>query len=152
MEVHTCGELRAALQDEGVDRVLLAPRAAHGGWNCTAADLPQHSVEIGSGRHVVLEGQGPGMVYYDVGAALGGAGLACRRRGGLMPRDRRRPPPARSTAGSGAALGGLVARRCCPCTVCTRLHAQLPCLRCAALHTRRPTGSTTRSWWAPAPA
>lgn len=61
-EVYTCRELWDALGDEGV-RHVVAMQA--GSFNCSAADFPGSPLEIGQ-RDVLLEGEGPGLVYVDV--------------------------------------------------------------------------------------
>ncbi|KAI3431697.1 hypothetical protein D9Q98_004742 [Chlorella vulgaris] len=61
-EVYTCRELWDALGDEGV-RHVVAMQA--GSFNCSAADFPGSPLEIGQ-RDVLLEGEGPGLVYVDI--------------------------------------------------------------------------------------
>ena len=47
-----------------------------GGWNCSAAELPPHTANVR--RPLLLEGEGPGLLYYDVSISrLGGAVAGC---------------------------------------------------------------------------
>lgn len=62
MQAHTCEELGRALADETADHVIMAH--VEGGWNCTAEQLPPHTANVR--RPLVLEGEGPGLLYYDV--------------------------------------------------------------------------------------
>lgn len=62
MRTHTCVELGQALADETADHIIMAH--VEGGWNCSAAELPPHTANLR--RPLVLEGEGPGLLYYDV--------------------------------------------------------------------------------------
>ncbi|EFN52857.1 hypothetical protein CHLNCDRAFT_138337 [Chlorella variabilis] len=81
-EVYSCRELREALADGGV-RHIVAMQA--GNFNCSADDLPADVPLKLVGREVLLEGQGPGLVYFDYNMVKGmhvlvsdGGGLTVR--------------------------------------------------------------------------
>lgn len=61
VRTHTCVELGQALADETADHIIMAH--VEGGWNCSAAELPPHTANLR--RPLVLEGEGPGLLYYD---------------------------------------------------------------------------------------
>jgi hypothetical protein len=61
VRTRTCAELGQALADETADHIIMAH--VEGGWNCSAAELPPHTANIR--RPLVLEGEGPGLLYYD---------------------------------------------------------------------------------------
>ena len=50
------------MADESTDHVVMAH--VEGGWNCSAEELPPQSADIR--RPLLLEGEGPGLLYYDV--------------------------------------------------------------------------------------
>ncbi|KAL4439990.1 hypothetical protein ABPG75_002991 [Micractinium tetrahymenae] len=62
-EARSCRELAAALNDASVSWVQLMPLP--GGYNCSAEDIPPHSIVVARGREVVLEGAGSEPVYVD---------------------------------------------------------------------------------------
>ena len=84
-EVYSCRELREALADGGV-RHIVAMQA--GNFNCSADDLPADVPLKLVGREVLLEGQGPGLVYFDVRRRP-----RCQKKAGWPPAAPARPPP-----------------------------------------------------------
>ena len=74
VEVATCVELLAAMNDTSVDRVLLEP--VPGGWSCSEEQFPRFGVRVRH-RNLTMQGKGPGLVYFNV-SWEGGRGLACR--------------------------------------------------------------------------
>ena len=81
VRTHTCAELAEALADDSADHVIMAH--VEGGWNCSAAELPPHTATVR--RPLLLEGEGPGLLYYDVSIsrlAEGCSGVFVSRPGG----------------------------------------------------------------------
>lgn len=94
MEVRSCAELAAALNDTGVHHidVLPIPRE-EGGYDCDADVLPPGGFLL-TDRALLLEGRGPEKVYFNVSRLTTDAACRCCRLCAAAPVAAPCPPVA----------------------------------------------------------
>jgi hypothetical protein len=103
--VHDIAEAVSAMNDLAVDHVLLAQA---GNFTVTEENWPKHGVLIDN-RTLLLEGEGPGLLYHTVSRGRCRSAAPCRECAGgrpasparlesCQPRDHHRRPHSRARA------------------------------------------------------